>query len=109
MKAGTDALGEQKVIEGAEATKKISSAGFAEDEGKVDSSDPVAQALGLKAGSKVEVYPEDITGGEKDKEVGELVTLSAQEVVVKTKTQDGSAEVRIHAPRYNYKVQLAGT
>lgn len=108
LKAGAAKMNNVSEIEGAEAKSIISKAGYAEPDGQLDSNDAIVQAQGLKKGSKVSVFPEDIgPSGEENKESGELVAINKTEIVVQTKTEGGSAEVRIHAPRFNYKVQAA--
>lgn len=107
VKAGKAALPETPVIEGAEATKAVTGADYAEEEASFDAEDPVAKSLGLKKGSKVDVYPEDITGGEKNKDVGELLGLNKHETVLQVKAKEGGQEIRVHAPRWNYKLQAA--
>jgi hypothetical protein len=41
------------------------------------------------------------------REVGELLGLTHQEAVVEKKTQNGEARVRVHLPRWNYRVEPA--
>lgn len=81
------------------------SAGFAEAEGDVDAADPIAQGLGLKKGDRVDVWATDIVSGHKHRETGSLVALSPVEVVVERKAQAKDVSVRVHFPRWNYKVQ----
>lgn len=89
-----------EAIDGAAATAALLGAGFAETEGTVDPADPLA----LKKGDKVEVWPTDVPGGYKDRETGSLVALGIDEVVVETKAKDKDVPVRVHFPRWGYKV-----
>lgn len=66
--------------------------------GGVDGRDP----LGLTVGEEVEVWPVD--SGFKQKERGNLVALGREEVVVEKRTGKGEV-IRLHAPRWGFRVQ----
>jgi glutathione S-transferase len=83
-------------LEGKDAIKKVLSSPFTDDV-KVEK-DP----LGLQEGDEVEMFPKD-TGYDR-KDSGKLVGLNAREAVVEAKCQDGSKEVRIHYPRWNFEI-----
>lgn len=93
-------------ISGADATKTIVSAECldrAQDFGAIAPEEPVAQALGLKKGDRVVVYPVDT--GSTHKDSGRLLSLDAQEIVFETKAAvEGQPAVRVHAPRLGFRV-----
>ncbi|KAI9726948.1 MAG: hypothetical protein M1828_000296 [Chrysothrix sp. TS-e1954] len=64
----------------------------------VDDHDP----LQLKKGDMVKVYP--IDSGSRHKDVGKLVKLASDEVVIKIETPR-SEEIYFHAPRWGYRIQ----
>ncbi|KAK5991961.1 hypothetical protein PT974_05356 [Cladobotryum mycophilum] len=81
------------------AAQKLFASDDSDAEGEVDEDDPVVQALGLKKGQTVQVWPTD--NGSNHKELGRLVSINSREVVVETLTED---RVRIHAPRHDFAV-----
>ncbi|TKX27194.1 glutathione S-transferase-like protein 4 [Elsinoe australis] len=65
--------------------------------------DPVA----LKEGDEVEVWPIDTGFNHKDR--GRLVGLDKEEVVIAVKTKkDPSKEIRVHAPRWGFRIAKVG-
>ena len=69
----------------------------------VDGKDP----LGLKAGDEVEVWPIDSGFGHRDR--GSLVLLTKDEVAIEVKTKEGGHDIRVHMPRWGFRVQKVGT
>ena len=104
MDAAKTKLGQQAVIEGPEAAKRIIGSNFHEQNLVVDERDFVD----VKEGVEVEVWPIDDHSGRKTREDGELVGLTHQEAVVEKNTPNGEARVRVHLPRWNYRLELAG-
>ena len=104
VKAATEKLGERPVIEGEEATKRVINSNFGEPEGHVDESDFV----GVKNGSQVESWAIDDHSGRKNREVGELVGLTHQEVVLQKTIPHEETTIRVHLPRWNYRLESAG-
>jgi hypothetical protein len=96
-------LGHRRVIEGHEAAKRIIGSEFHEQNLVVDEND----FIGVKKGAEVAVWPIDDHSGRKTRQVGELVGLTHQEAVVEKKTQNGETRVRVHLPRWNYRVEPA--
>lgn len=86
-------------LKGAEAVKYIIQAEYSEPEGEVDGSDP----LGLKKGQYVESWP--IDSGSRHHDRGRLVSLTSREVVLASQSKVGGKEVRIHHPRWNYRIK----
>ena len=86
-------------LKGADAVKFVTQADFAEPEGQVDDSDPLA----LKKGQDVEVWPIDT--GFKHRDRGRLVALTLKESVVATQSKVGGKEIRVHHPRTNFRIQ----
>ena len=86
-------------LTGAEASEYVIQAEFAESEGEVDANDP----LGLKKGQDVESWPIDSGFNHHDR--GRLVSLTSKEVVLASPTKVGGKEVRIHQPRWNYRIR----
>ena len=86
-------------LKGPEAVKYIVSAEYHEPEGEVDASDP----LGLVKGQDVESWP--IDSGSRHHDRGKLVSLSSKEAVLASQSKVGGKEVRIHHPRWNYRIR----
>jgi len=83
----------------AEVEEGIAKGGFVDEDVKeVDKKDP----LGLKVGEEVEMWPVD--SGFKQKDRGRLVGLTGKEAVIEKKTGKGEA-IRIHAPRWGFRLQ----
>jgi hypothetical protein len=93
--------GKPTTLKGADALKQIVAAEYSEKEKPVDLNDP----LGLKPGQAVEVWPLD--SGSRHHDLGRLVSLNAQEVVLETQSNVGGMSVRVHAPRNGFRVQAA--
>ena len=86
-------------LEGAEAVRYVTQANFSEPEGDVDANDP----LGLKKGQDIESWP--IDSGFKNHDRGRLVSLTSKEVVLASQSKFGGKEVRIHHPRWNFRIR----
>lgn len=86
-------------LNGAEAVKHVTQGEFCENELDVDASDP----LGLKKGQDVESWP--IDSGFKHHDRGKLVSLTSKEVVLASQSKVGGKEVRIHHPRWNFRIR----
>ena len=86
-------------LKGAEAVRHVIQASFSEPEGDVDANDP----LGLKKGQDIESWP--IDSGFKHHDRGILVSLTSKEVVLASQSKVGGKEVRIHHPRWNYRIR----
>jgi hypothetical protein len=99
VKAAATKRGKPKTVKGDEAASTVGASEFAEQEGQVDSEDP----LGLKKGDTVEVFPTDSGSNHKDR--GLLVALNGKEIVVESKTREGKT-VRVHAPRHGFRVRV---
>ncbi|TFB01994.1 hypothetical protein CCMA1212_005768 [Trichoderma ghanense] len=97
-------LEKPKTLNGEEAAKMIEGSSWNEEEegGTVDGDDPVVVAEGLGKGCLVAISPTDT--GRAHKDVGKLVRLDKDEVVIEVKTAEGES-VRVHAPRHGYKVR----
>jgi hypothetical protein len=96
--AAAEAEPKPEKIEITEVLKRFAKASFAEPTKQVDSKDP----LKLTQGKHVSVAPTDT--GFSAQDIGPLLAVSTHEVVVGSKTEDGT-EVHIHAPRWNFKVK----
>ena len=68
-------------------------------EGEVDDRDP----LGLKKGQDVESWPIDSGFNHHDR--GKLVSLTSKEVVLASQSKVEGKEVRIHHPRWNFRIR----
>ena len=79
--------------------KYIIQAEYSEPEGDVDENDP----LGLNKGQDVESWP--IDSGSRHHDRGRLVSLTPREVVLASQSKVGGKEVRIHHPRWNYRIR----
>ena len=89
-------------LKGLEAAERLGSAGFADAEPAVDAGDP----LGLQAGSTVEVWP--IDSGFRHKDVGTLLGLDTDEVVIGVKSQCGD-DMRLHFPRQQFRIKAVSS
>lgn len=103
VKKAAAELGERPVIQGPEAAKRISGSKFRESLVHVDERD----FTGVKEGSKVESWPIDDHSGRKNHESGELVGLNHQEVVIQKKIPHEETTIRVHLPRWNYRIESA--
>ena len=79
--------------------KYITQAEYSEPEGDVDANDP----QGLKKGQDIESWPTD--SGFKHRDRGHLVSLTPKEVVLASQSKVGGKEVRIHHPRWNFRIK----
>ena len=86
-------------LKGDEALKYIVTAEYHESEGDVDPNDP----LGLEKGQDVESWP--IDSGSRHHDRGRLVSLNSKEVVLASQSKIGGKEIRIHHPRWNYRIR----
>lgn len=96
-------LGTRPVIDGHEAAKRIFASQFHEQDLAVDEHD----FTGVKKGAEVAVWAIDDHSGRNTHQVGQVVGLTAQETVVENETQNGETRVRVHLPRWNYRVEPA--
>jgi hypothetical protein len=88
-------------LEGPAAVENILASPFEDEDLRVES-DPLA----LEKDEVVSMWPID-TGYDR-KDTGRLIKLTADEVAVATKSEQGGKEVRINYPRWNYTVAPAG-
>lgn len=105
-------LGEVPTLSGEAAARAVVGSAYHEVEGDgtasagaqaVEAADPVAQALGLRRGDRVVVFPTD--SGSSHKDAGTLVGLDSKEVVFETKAElQGAPAVRVHAPRRGFRI-----
>ncbi|EPS37611.1 hypothetical protein H072_8699 [Dactylellina haptotyla CBS 200.50] len=91
-------LGKPEAVKGDQAAAKILNSTYAEPEGTVDGRELVAEALGLKKGDTVKVFPTD--SGVNHKETGTLLSLTSKEVVIEVEGPNGV--VRVHSPRHGF-------
>lgn len=97
--AARGSLSKPTTLKGAEAVRHITQAEFSEPEGEVDSNDPLA----LTKGQDVESWP--IDSGFRHHDRGTLVSLTSKEVVLAAQSKIGGKEVRIHHPRWNFRIR----
>jgi hypothetical protein len=91
-------------LDSADAVQAVLDSDFSDDKLSVDSADPIQ----LKEGANVEVFPMDGGGFmDKNKDRGRLIKLTKDEVAIAVQSQKGDKEVRIHAPRWNFKIREA--
>lgn len=98
IKTARSAMPKPTTLKGREAAQRIEAAGYADDQPVVCAGDP----LGLQAGEKVEVFPIDSGFGHKD--VGTLLGLNEDEVVIGVQTESGK-EIRVHHPRQQFRIK----
>lgn len=94
-----------KRLRGPEAREFVTSREFSEDKAamKVDKADPVGQRL--REGQLVASWPVDT--GFRHQDVGRLVKLDREEVVLEIEGEGGKV-VRLHHPRRNFRVRGVG-
>jgi hypothetical protein len=90
-----------KTLKGPEAMRQITSSEYAEPEGRIEANDP----SGLKKGQEIELWPVD--SGFRNKDRGTLISLSDDEVVIETRTDEGKT-LRVHAPRHGFRFKPVG-
>ena len=88
------------LIEGKEAIELMKKSGFGEKESTHIENDPVK----VSKGQEVEAWPADT--GFSRKEKGKLIAINHQEMVIETTGVAG--DVRVHYPRWNFKIEPAG-
>ena len=101
IRAARAAMPKPETVSGADTLARLQAAGYAEQDGSVDETDP----LKLRRGQAVIVWPTD--SGSNCRDTGRLVGLSLNEVVVQRRTADGRSEVRLHFPRINFRIVAA--
>ena len=89
-------------LKGAEAAKQVEAALSIDAEPVIDAKDP----LGLQANTIVEVWP--IDSGSRHRDVGTLLGLDIDEVVIGVKTQNGQ-EIRLHFPRQQFRIRAVSS
>ncbi|KAL9086824.1 MAG: hypothetical protein Q9165_006971 [Trypethelium subeluteriae] len=86
-------------VKGEEAWRHIVQSEFAEAKLEFDEDDPT----GLAEGAEVQLWPTD--SGFTNKDQGTLVGLTKEEVVIRMQTKQGGEEIRIHAPRWGFRIR----
>lgn len=96
-------------LNGPDASKRILSSDYVDSKLATGSVPGVkmgeADPSGLKPGEEVSLSPTDT--GVNHKDVGKLVWLDGEEIVLEKKSEEG-VTIRIHAPRHGFKVVRAG-
>lgn len=87
-------------LKGQDAVKATLTADSSDQTPGVDLGDP----LGLEEGRLVELYPTDGGGSGPFKDQGRLWRLDKNEVAITVQAPSGE-EVRIHAPRWHFRVK----
>lgn len=103
-RAAAKAQGKAPVVSGEEAHKTILASAYHEEAPGVDTAEAVVEFHGLRKGDAVQVWPLDSGAGHRD--TGDLVGLTASEIVIQTKA-GGQDVVRVHAPRHGFRVRPA--
>jgi hypothetical protein len=88
-------------LDGQAAMQHIVAASYHDHQTGVDDTDPVK----LKEGDLVQLWPTD--SGFRHKDQGHLVKLTKDEVVLAIQTRSGGKEIRVHAPRWGFRVVKA--
>ena len=104
VRAVAKAQGKAPSVSGEEAHKTILGSPYHEEAVGVDAAEAVVQFHGLRKGDTVQVWPLD--SGVNHRDTGDLVGLSASEIVIETKA-GGDEVVRVHAPRHGFRVRPA--
>lgn len=108
IKALEESKVDKKNADGKEALQQIEKSDPVEMDAGVDGQQLLASSLSFKAGDKIDVWPLDITeeAAKQNKETGSLVTLNNEEVVIEVKGEAG-IKLRVHAPRWGYRIAKA--
>jgi hypothetical protein len=88
-------------LDGQSAADAVLRSDFGQSKLSVDPNDPTA----LKEGTEVEVYPADWLTEHKER--GRLVGLTADEVTIAVGSKK-DVEIRVHAPRTDFKIREMG-
>ena len=103
VRAARGGGGAAPTLSGEEARDAVVGAPYHEAEGEVDEGDACVRADELRKGLRVTLYPTD--SGSSGKDVGSLVSMTGDEVVIETAA--GASTVRLHAPRHGFRVSPA--
>ena len=98
MKEAEKSAGKAVSLDGKAAFQHITSASYHDQQTGVDVTDPT----GLKEGDSVQLWP--IDSGFRHKDNGRLVKLTRDEVVLAISTKSGGKEIRVHAPRWGFRL-----
>ncbi|KAK1593186.1 glutathione S-transferase [Colletotrichum navitas] len=101
VSAAKKAAPEVATVSGDEAAGIVVSSPYNEAAGRVDAADALVAAEGLAAGDDVILWPADTGASHKD--IGKLVSLDGDEVVIEVQGPKGPA--RVHAPRHGFRVE----
>ncbi|KAI8669315.1 GST C-terminal domain-containing protein [Fusarium keratoplasticum] len=101
VSAAKKRVGAPVTLSGEEAASEIRAGSFCEPEKDVEAGDAVVLAQGLRKGVAVMVWPTDT--GSSGRDEGTLTGIDADEVVYETRGVEGL--VRVHAPRYRFRVE----
>ena len=103
VKAASSKLGKPTRLQSSKAIAHITSAKYPDPDGsmQIDQNDPMAKFL--KQGQTVASWPVDT--GFQNKDFGKLVKLDKQELVLEVTGKDGRQGIRIHHPRWNFRVK----
>ena len=103
ISAANSRKGKPTRLSSKDAIAFVTQADFSEAEGsmKVDPADPMAEQL--KQGQKVASWPVD--SGTLHRDIGKLVKLDRQELVLEVEAKEGRSGVRIHHPRWNFRAR----
>lgn len=117
VQTATSRLGDPTALNGPEAIAHITQAAFPFPDGEdedpivVDLNDPLVAAGaagavgGVKKGQMVASWPIDSGFGSMHRDVGQLAELDKQEVVLAVEGVEGRPGIRVHHPRWNYRVR----
>jgi hypothetical protein len=101
VKAAEASSAKAMSLDGKAAFQHITSASYHDHKTGVDKTDP----LQLQQGDLVDLCPTD--SGFRHKDSGRLLKLDKDQVVLAIQTNSGAKEVRIHAPRWGFRVSKA--
>jgi glutathione S-transferase len=101
VSAAKGASDKPQTVTGEAAMESILHQPFHEEEGMVDKTDGIARAAGLNKGDVVVVWPTD--SGSSHRDVGRLVSLDRNEIVMEAVGDEGM--VRVHAPRHGFRLK----
>lgn len=105
VRAEAKKMPKAKRLVGKEAQECVLGAEYAEGDERmeVDKADPVGK--GLRKGQLVKSFPSDT--GLRHQDTGRLVKLDKEEVVLEIEAGEGKT-VRLHHPRWNFRVKAVG-
>ena len=99
LSAAKSSFPKPSILSGSDPLARICGSNNINSDVSVDDDDP----LQLKAEQQVELWPTDTCVNHRDQ--GSLVGLAQDEIILESSTKMAEQSIRVHAPRYGFKVR----